>query len=62
MCANYCFIAPILPGGMELIKKWNEENIVNNKEHDIVFKFSWNIKRTGLDSTFATTKPRFCSC
>jgi hypothetical protein len=31
-------MAPILPGGMELIKKWNQENIVNNKEHDQVFK------------------------
>ena len=37
MCANYCFIAPILPGGIELMKKWNEENIANNKEHDAVF-------------------------
>jgi len=37
MCANYCFIAPILPGGIELMKKWNEESIVNNKEHDAVF-------------------------
>jgi hypothetical protein len=36
MCANYCFIAPILPGGIELMKKW-KENIVNNKEHDEVF-------------------------
>jgi hypothetical protein len=34
---NYCFIAPILPGGIELMKKWNKENIVNNKEHDAVF-------------------------
>ena len=32
--SNYCFIAPILPGGIELMNKWNEENIVNNKEHD----------------------------
>jgi hypothetical protein len=33
--SNYCFIAPILlPGRIELMKKWNEENIVNNKEHD----------------------------
>ena len=38
MCANYCFIAPILAGGIELMKKWNEENIVNNKEHDTVFR------------------------
>ena len=37
MSTNYCFIVPILPGGIELIKKWNEENIVNNKEHDAVF-------------------------
>jgi hypothetical protein len=34
---NYCFIAPILPGGIELMKKWNKENIVNNREHDAVF-------------------------
>jgi hypothetical protein len=40
MCANYCFIAPILPGGIELLKKWNEENIVNNKEHDEVFRLA----------------------
>jgi hypothetical protein len=36
--ANYCFAVPILPGGIELMKKWNEENIVNNNEHDAVFK------------------------
>ena len=36
--SNYCFIASILPGGIESMKKWNEENIVNNKEHDAVFK------------------------
>ncbi len=36
--ANYCFTAPILPGGLELAKKWNQENIVDNKEHDEVFK------------------------
>jgi hypothetical protein len=35
--ANYCFIVPILPGGIELIRKWNQSNIVNNKEHDAVF-------------------------
>src|SRR5215212_4184009 len=34
---NYCFTIPILTGGIELMKKWNEENIVNNKEHDAVF-------------------------
>jgi hypothetical protein len=36
--ANYCFTVPILPGGIELMRKWNKENIVNNKEHDEVFK------------------------
>lgn len=36
--ANYCFTAAILPGGLELAKKWNQENIVDNKEHDEVFK------------------------
>ena len=35
---NYCFIVPILPGGIELMRKWNKENIVNNKDHDAVFK------------------------
>jgi hypothetical protein len=29
---NYCFTVSILIGGIELMKKWNEENIVNNKE------------------------------
>jgi hypothetical protein len=38
MVINYCFIAPILPGeGVELMRKWNKENIVNSKEHDAVF-------------------------
>jgi hypothetical protein len=36
--ANFCFAVPILPGGIELMKKWNEENIVNNKEHDVLDK------------------------
>ena len=36
--ANYCFTVPILPGGIELARKWNQENIVDNKEHDEVFK------------------------
>ena len=35
---NYCFAVPILPGGIELMKKWNQENTVNNKEHDAVFE------------------------
>ena len=36
--ANYCFIVPTSSGGIELMRKWNKENIVNNKEHDEVFK------------------------
>ena len=40
------------------MKKWNGENIVNNKEHDTVFRLKLDIKRTGLDSTFATTKTK----
>ena len=38
MVTNYCFIVHILPGGVELIRRWNKENIVNNKEHDEVFR------------------------
>jgi hypothetical protein len=38
MVDNYCFIVPILPGGVELMRKWKEENIINNKEHDEVFR------------------------
>jgi hypothetical protein len=34
ICKKRPIIAPILSGGIELMKKWNEENIVNNKEHD----------------------------
>ena len=36
--ANYCFIVPTSSEGIVLMKKWNEENIINNKEHDAVFK------------------------
>jgi hypothetical protein len=36
--ANYCFMLPILAGGNELIKKWKDEYIINNKEHDTVFQ------------------------
>ena len=38
MVTNYCFIVPILRGGLELMRRWNKENIVNNKEHDEVFR------------------------
>ena len=43
---NYCFTAPILEGGIELMKKWIEENIVNNKEHDAVFKTAGILRET----------------
>jgi hypothetical protein len=36
--ANYCFAAPILPGGEQLVRKWIKENIVNNADHDRVFR------------------------
>ena len=36
--ANYCFIVPTSSEGIELMRKWNQENIINNKEHDAVFK------------------------
>lgn len=35
--ARYCFALPLFSGGVELHKKWDEENIRNNKEHDEVF-------------------------
>jgi hypothetical protein len=35
---NYCVTVPILPGGVELIRKWNEENVVNNTDHDMVMR------------------------
>jgi hypothetical protein len=31
---NYCFTVPILPGGLELVRKRNQENIFDNKEND----------------------------
>jgi hypothetical protein len=36
--ANYCFAVPILPGGEKLMKKWIQEDTVNNAEHDKVFR------------------------
>ena len=57
MCPNYCFIAPILPGGIEFMKKWNEENIVNNKEHDTVFKLlEYQESRFGFNICHNKTK------
>jgi hypothetical protein len=54
--ANYCFTVPFLPGAIELARKWNQENIVNNKEHDEVFneagylasRFGFNICHKGI--------------
>ena len=31
---NYCLVVPLLPGKIELSKKFEEENGGNNKEHD----------------------------
>ena len=36
--ANYCFAVPVLPGGDQLMKKWNKDSIVNNADHDRVFR------------------------
>ncbi len=36
--ANYCYAVPILPGGENLMLKWIKENVVNNKDHDRVFR------------------------
>jgi hypothetical protein len=35
--ANYCYTVPILPGRVELMKKWIAERIVDNREHDELF-------------------------
>ena len=36
--ANYCFVAPILPGGDTRMKNWASEGIKNNKDHDQVMQ------------------------
>jgi hypothetical protein len=36
--ANYCFVAPILPGGETRMKNWYNEEIKHNKDHDRVFQ------------------------
>jgi hypothetical protein len=36
--ANYCYTVPILPGGVDKMKNWISKEIVNNKDHDQVFK------------------------
>jgi hypothetical protein len=35
---NYCFAVPFLPGGIELLKKWNDENLVDKEGRDRFFK------------------------
>jgi hypothetical protein len=32
------FYRSYIPGGIELMRKWNKENIVNDKEDDEVFR------------------------
>jgi hypothetical protein len=34
---NYCFINPILPGKIDLVKKFADENGANNTEHNEFF-------------------------
>jgi hypothetical protein len=36
--ANYCFAAPILPGGLDAMKAWAKDGIQGNKAHDAVFR------------------------
>ena len=35
---NYCFVLPFLPGGIDLAKKFAQENGGSNKEHDEFYK------------------------
>jgi hypothetical protein len=36
LIANYCFVAPILPGHEEEVKGWGKKGIFNNADHDQV--------------------------
>ncbi len=36
--ANYCFFAPILPGGEEKMTSWIKTGIMNNPDHDRVMR------------------------
>jgi hypothetical protein len=38
MMTNYCFAAPILPGGEEKIKDWIKNRVTNNPDHDRVYR------------------------
>ena len=37
---NYCLVVPLLPGKIELSKKFEEENGGHNKEHDEFYKIA----------------------
>src|SRR3990170_1714017 len=34
--SNYCFVAPILPGGEDKMKAWIKDEVKNNADHDRV--------------------------
>jgi hypothetical protein len=38
---NYCFVLPILPGGIDLAKKFAQENGGSNKEHDDIVNYGY---------------------
>jgi hypothetical protein len=46
---NYCLVLPYLPGGIELVKKFAEEN-TNTKEHDEFYKIA-GVTREGFNVT-----------
>lgn len=35
---EYCFVAPVVPGGMERMQSWIQQGILNNRDHDRVFQ------------------------
>ena len=37
---NYCLVLPCLPGGIELAKKFAQENGGHNKEHDEFYRIA----------------------
>ena len=36
--ANYCYMVPIVPGGVDKMKSWISKEVQNNKEHDTVLR------------------------
>ena len=36
--SNYCFVAPILPGGEEQMKIWIRDEVNNSADHDRVMQ------------------------